>query len=113
MNGRKIKVGIIFECPDEEFVRMAGSPEVAAAAAAEGMSVDEATGMSALAFAQLTVFRRGGHVESSTILTKDELIRHIYEARAVLKSMDRAAELADREWAGYRKGVRRVNSDED
>lgn len=112
VNGRKIKVGVVFECPDAEYVKIADSPEVAAAAAEEGMDVDQITGMAVMPFAQLTVFRRGGHVESSTLLTKDELIRHIYEARAILKSMDKAAELADEHWAGYRKGVRRTSGDE-
>ena len=114
-NGRKVKVGIVFECPEDEFIELAQDPDVKVAVAeehGEQADIDKAMGLQVSSFAQLTIVRRGGFTEASVFMTKGELIKHIYEARAVLRSMDEAARLADREWAGYRKGLRRER-DED
>ena len=40
-------------------------------------------------------------------MTEDELRKHIYECRAVLKSMNQFSNLVDVEMREYRKGVRR------
>ena len=101
MYGRTVTVGMNFVSPDDDALAFQFDNQAEA---------DEA--LKVTAFGQLTVTRRGGHVEAVVYMTKDELRRHVFEARAVLKSMDEAARLADREWARYREGVRRKQNDQ-
>lgn len=98
MYGRRIKVGIVFESPEDDMLSVTFE---------EGDQAEFDKACKVTPFVQLTVTRRGGHAEAVVTMSKDELRRHVYESRAVLKSMDAAAELADREWARYRKGLRR------
>ena len=113
-NGRRLKVGLVFEHPDDDNIALTASPE-ARAAVAEGMLKGEMTpeamdlemGMAVTAMAQLTITTKAGVAETSVYMTKGELIRHAYECRAIIKSMDRAAQMADGEWKGYREEIRR------
>lgn len=92
--GRKIKVGMLFEHPEDEILDMADEVEA-------GVS-DVDMGLDTSAFAHVCVFTAEGLVESSVVMTRERLTRFIYEARAVVKSMDRAARLADETWGSYR-----------
>lgn len=113
-NGRLLDVGMSFICPDDEHIALTASPE-AQAAVVEGLMthevtgdvIDRETGMNVTSVAKMTVSNRAGIPESTLYMSKIELIRHIYECRAILKSMDRAADLVDDEWKGYRERVRR------
>lgn len=113
-HNRKIKMAMTFENPDDEFVAMTASPE-AMAAVAEGLMkhevtpevLDRETGMQLTPMAQMTVLREDGVVETSVFMTKRDLIQHVYECRSILKTMDRAAKLADEEMRVYREQVRR------
>jgi hypothetical protein len=107
-------MAMTFESPDDEFVAMTASPE-AMAAVAEGLMkheitpevLDRETGMELTPMAQMTVLREDGAVEASVFMSKRDLIQHIYECRSILKTMDRAAKLADEEMRVYRDQVRR------
>lgn len=103
MYGRRVKIGIVFESPEDDMLTIDFE---------EGSQAEFDKACMVTAFAQMTVTRRGGHAEAVVTMSKDELRRHIYESRAVLKSMDAAAKLADREWARYRVGVRRKQNDQ-
>lgn len=94
---RVMKVSLAYECVDEEVVKMA--EEAATEAPGEDM------GLKAMPLAQVTVLTAEGHVETSVFMTGDELIRHVYECRAILKAMDAGRDAADGEWALWRKRV--------
>lgn len=113
--GSKIKIGVTFETPDDEFIALGGT-EDAKVAIAEGLMTHEVTdqlidremGLKSMPIAQLTVTHKSPVSEDRTVfMTEDELRRHIYECRAVLKSMAQFSDLVDVEMKEYRKGVRR------
>lgn len=113
--GQKVKVGVTFETPDDQFISM-GADEDAKVAIAEGLMtyevtdelIDKEMGLKATPIVQLTVTHKSPVTEDRTVfMTEDELRRHIYECRAVLKSMNQFSNLVDVEMKEYRKGVRR------
>ena len=115
--GRKVKVGMVFECPDDEFISLASNPE-ARAELAEGFKtkdldtaiVDREMGLNVTPIAQLTITCVDGKCESSVFMTKEQLVRLAYECRAVVQTMNDAAKLADSQWAEYRRGVMKRES---
>ena len=113
--GHKLKIGLTFETPMEEYIAL-GSTEDAKVAIAEGLMTHEVTddlidqemGLRSEVFAQVTLMHKNAFVEDKTVfMTEDELRRHIYECRAALKSMDEFGKLVDKEMGEYRKGVRK------
>ena len=113
-NNRPIDVGLSFVCPEDDIIAMTAGPEVQAALAESlqtrevtNDTVDRETGMKVMPLAKITVTTRAGVPESVLFMNKQELIRHAYACRAIIKSMDRAAELADGEWREYREEIRR------
>jgi len=70
------KVGVIFEFPASESL---------------------ADAQKTASMAQLSLLCDDGQVFSA-LLTRDELLRHICEARAVVKNMDKFAEMVGEEW---------------
>jgi hypothetical protein len=110
--GRRVKVGVVFECPDDEYVSLASDPDAKVGLAEELKTtaiddavVDREMGLSVTPIAQLTVTRLDGQCESAVFMTKEQLVRLAYECRAVVQTMNEAAKLADRHWAEYRRGV--------
>lgn len=122
--GRKVKVGVTFEHPDDEQVAMAGSDEaLAVAAQAVGSrdheALDREMGMRSVAMAQVTVMSRQSSDDACVgvddmvlFMTKDELRRHVCECKAVLRSMDGFEQSADTVMAGYRRKVQGGTRDE-
>ena len=113
--GHKVKIGLTFESPDEEFIAL-GATEDAKAAIAEGLMdhevtddlIDDQMGLKSQPIAQLTIMHKNAFVADKTVfMTEAELRLHVYECRAALKSMEEFGELVDREMKSYRKGVRR------
>lgn len=103
MYGRKVKIGAITEIPDDKTILDTHFENEAQA--------EEA--LKSTSFAQMVTTRRGGHVESVVYMDEDELLRHIFEARSVLKAMREFAKLADREWSRYHKGRRKKKDVQD
>ena len=110
--GRRVKVSMTFEAVDDEIVSMAMDPEVRIQLARDLRTrdvddevVDREMGIKVTPLAQITVTREDGAVETSVFMTKDELKHHIFEARAILHTLDPAADLADGVWAKYRRGL--------
>jgi len=82
---RRVKVGMTFECPDDEFLRMS----------------DEDVPITGLGYMSIT--KEDGSVESAVFLTKEDLERHVYETKAILKSLEEATAIVDRQWQGFKK----------
>lgn len=112
--GFKIKVGVSFEHPDDESVKMTADPETLAVAAQGLMTheitpelLDQEMGLKCEPMATLTVLAKHSMADSRPLfMTKDELRRHIYECTAVLKSMDSFAGKVDEHMIQYRKKMR-------
>lgn len=118
-NGRTIMMGMGFVPPPDEVIAMADSPELLEQAARERPNeelsqklVDEIVGIKVTPVAMLTVSRENGDVETVVHMNRDELRRHIYDAKAVYDSMEKAADMADETWARYRERVRKEARDE-
>lgn len=100
MFARKIKVAMVFEHPGDEALTMAS----------ETTESYEELGLTTASMAQVTVFREEtGEIESSVFLSLDELRRHVFEARTIMRTLDEARKLVDGEWKGYRDAARRRN----
>ena len=113
--GHKVKIGLTFETPDDEYIAM-GAGEEAKVAIAEGLMtheiteelIDQEMGLGSIPIAQLTIQTKSPITENKTVfMTKDELRRHIYECQAALKTMDPFGKLVDDQMAKYREGVRK------
>lgn len=112
--GRKVKVGLSFEHPDDQFVEMAANPETRAQIA-QGLSsadvtddiMDKQMGIESTPLAQMSIITKHaiGH-DTVVFMTKDELRRHAYECMAMVKAMDKFSSLVDDTMSEYRKKVR-------
>lgn len=110
---RTLRVGMVFVCPDDETLILSGAEaKIQVAERLKTRDVDDGIldlemGLKVMPFAQVTVSTADGAAEASVYMTKDDLRRHVVEARAILRTMDAAAELADAEWVRYRSETRK------
>lgn len=110
--GRRITLGIKFTMPDREHVQMAFGEEADAQAAIMASeaglmptpeNIDKMKGVALTPYASLSVHDADERIETEVHMSKEELLQHIYAARAVYESMDKAGREADKTWAKYRE----------
>jgi hypothetical protein len=113
--GRKVKMGLTFEAPDDIFIAQTADPEVRATAVEGAMShemtpelIDEAMGMSSMPMVTMIVMSKSVITDDVVLcMTTDELRRHIFECKAVLKASGAFGGLVDDTMKDYVKGVRK------
>ena len=112
--GHKLKVGVTFEAPDDDFVIMTADPEIRAQASeglmeSESGSLDKIMGLNSMPVAQLTIHVKNPMIQGKSLfMTKDELRKHVHECLAVLKTMDDFAGDVDKHLETYRQRLRRT-----
>jgi hypothetical protein len=112
-HGRRLMMSVgLVHCTDEE-IDMSRDPDVAAQAAREAPGeaatselIDKVMGLLPTPMAVLTVTADTGRPEAHVFLTREELLRHIAECRAIYVAMPEAAKAGDAEWSKYRETVR-------
>jgi hypothetical protein len=67
----------------------------------------EDDGMALVPGAQITVWGEDGRVETSLVMTRDELARHVTDCRAVYDSMQAVADASRSRWDRYHQAMKK------
>lgn len=81
-------------------------PAADAMAMTDESSVDDGS-MALVPGAQITVWGEDGRVETSLVMTRDELARHVTDCRAVYDSMQAVADASRSRWDRYHQAVKK------